>query len=148
MPYLNNFFQLSIRESAAETLDVCLKLVEVRERGSKKQWHRKIYDEAYKGLSHPAVEIIHGSLLSFRVLFTQPGKLLEDTKYREAFEIIFRLRDHKDPSVRKSVVSIFPGFAYHETEVFVREYLNFTMDFLLNQSRKEKEKSACKSYSV
>jgi FKBP12-rapamycin complex-associated protein len=101
-----------------------------------------------KNISQLQLEAIHGALLAFRCLFNQEGKYLEDSKYREAFEQIFRLREHKEFIVRKTVVSSFPGLAKHESDFFVKDYLHFTVDFLLNQARKEKDKSICKLLCV
>ncbi len=136
--------QPNIRESAAETLDACLRLVQIRDKNSKKQWQRKVYEEAVRGLSQVSVDIIHGSLLAFRCLLNHSMKFMEDSKYRETFELIFRLREHKEPMIRKVVILAIAGLASYDSDLFARDYLSPSMEFILISLRKEKEKSTCK----
>jgi FKBP12-rapamycin complex-associated protein len=103
-----------------------------------------VYEEAVRGLSQVSVDIIHGSLLAFRCLLNHSMKFMEDSKYRETFELIFRLREHKEPMIRKVVILAIAGLASYDSDLFARDYLSPSMEFILISLRKEKEKSTCK----
>jgi FKBP12-rapamycin complex-associated protein len=130
----------SIRESAADALGGCLEIIYHRESPYQKQWYRKIYDEAQKGFKSATNESIHGSLLILSQLLLKPQEYLLQ-KYRETFDTIFKLRDHKDALVRKLVILLLPSLAKVDPNTFKTEYLEAVMIHLLPQLKKDKEKS-------
>ena len=139
----NSFFdgKIAIRECAATTIVICLSLVEQRDDPLRKIWYRKLYDESCKNLKSSNPDIIHGSILAVRALVSGKGKHM-DQNIREIFETLFKLREHKDIVVRKSVVQVLPDLAIYDPVLFSEEYLNTAMGYLLSQLRKEKDKNA------
>ncbi|TPX35002.1 hypothetical protein SmJEL517_g02512 [Synchytrium microbalum] len=130
-----------IREGAAETLSATLDLVNQRESHSRRQWYRKIFDEAQKGFKMNTADAIHGSLLTLRVLLFPAATQFMDGRYREICDLILKYKDHRDVLIRKTVILSIPALATFETETFVTNYLNPSMNHLLGQLKKEKDRS-------
>ena len=65
----------SIRESAAQALDVCLVLVHQRENAMQNTWYEKLILETQKGFKIGTAEAIHGSLLVWRTLLKNTGNV-------------------------------------------------------------------------
>ncbi len=60
---------------------------------------------------------MHGSLLVLKELLEQGGMYMQSC-YSEACDIVFRFKDHRDPTIRKTVVVLIPDLAnYAPTEV-------------------------------
>lgn len=66
---------------------------------------------------------------------------MQDAELKYVFEILFRLKDHKELIIRKCVVNVIPNLAKFNTQLFVSEYLDTSIVYLLGQLRKEKEKN-------
>ncbi|KAJ3318282.1 phosphatidylinositol kinase- protein kinase tor1, partial [Blyttiomyces sp. JEL0837] len=130
-----------IREGGAEALSACLSLLQQRESQQRRQWYRKIYDEAERGTKSSSSDAIHGSLLVFRELLTHTGKYM-DSKYKETAETILKYREHKDSLVRRTVILLCPTLATFDPDSFVTMYLNACMSYLLSQLRKDRDRSA------
>lgn len=54
--------------------------------------------------------------------------------------MIYKIRENKDVTIRKSVVQLIPDLAFYDTQIFVSEFLTSSMTFLLGQLRKEKDR--------
>ncbi|RKO94116.1 armadillo-type protein, partial [Blyttiomyces helicus] len=130
-----------IREGAADALNATLALVHVRENQQRKQWYRKILEEAQKGFKIGSSDAIHGSLLTLRELLTQKGTYPPD-RYKELCESVLKYKDHRDSLVRRTVILMIPTLAQFDPDSFVSAYLNGCMSYLLSQLRKEKDRSA------
>jgi FKBP12-rapamycin complex-associated protein len=130
--------KLYIREAAAALLSTCLDLIQQRDSHMKKQYQRKLYDEVYKGLKGSSIDAIHGSLLALQCLIHQ--KFFDGSKFTEACDAVFKLRDHKDALVRKSVVLVMPILASFDSAAFGSEYLDAMMSHLFTLLKKEKER--------
>ncbi len=63
----------TIRESAAQLLAACLEIVIQRERQTRSPFLHQILQDAQMGLKMPQVEIVHGSLLTYRELLLHGG---------------------------------------------------------------------------
>ncbi|KAJ3290058.1 phosphatidylinositol kinase- protein kinase tor1 [Borealophlyctis nickersoniae] len=130
-----------IREGAADALGATLALVHVRESQQRKQWYRKILEEAQKGFKIGSSDAIHGSLLTLRELLGQKGTYPHD-KYKELCESVLKYREHRDGLVRRTVILMIPTLAKFDVENFVVTYLHDCMAYLLMRLRKEGERSA------
>ncbi|KAJ3215347.1 phosphatidylinositol kinase- protein kinase tor1 [Dinochytrium kinnereticum] len=134
--------KVGIREAGAEALSACLLLIQSRESQDKKNWYKKLFDEAERGLMRStSAESIHGSLLAIRELLSNSGSFM-DSKYKDVSETIMRFKDHKDALVRGTVISLCSSLAEFDPETFVNLYLGSTMNYLLTQVKKEKDRSA------
>ncbi|KAJ3030013.1 UNVERIFIED_CONTAM: phosphatidylinositol kinase- protein kinase tor1, partial [Siphonaria sp. JEL0065] len=130
--------KVTIRESGAEVLSACLQLMQQRESHLRRQWYRKIYDEAERGILKTLnPDSLHGCLLVYRELFGHAGKFM-DTKYIETSEAIIRFRDHTNPLIRRTVIQLFPVLATYNTTSFVSTHLNVCIDYLLGELRRDR----------
>ena len=128
-----------IRECAAYTLSICLDLIEQRDDQLRKQWYRKIYDEACKNLKSSSAVEIHGSILAIRSLVSC-GRFM-DSNIREVFDNVFKLRESKEIMVRNIVIQVLPDLALYDPSLFANEYLNIAMSYLLGQLKKDKDRN-------
>ncbi|KAJ3064819.1 phosphatidylinositol kinase- protein kinase tor1, partial [Podochytrium sp. JEL0797] len=134
--------KLQIRETGAEALGACLKVMVQRESHQHTQWYTKVYTEASKGIlsqkTNASVETLHGSLLALREMLKCTAKFMEN-KYPEASELILRNRDSKDTLVRKTVISLCSTLASFNTASFLSMHFNTYLPYLLGQLRREKD---------
>ncbi|KAJ3083694.1 phosphatidylinositol kinase- protein kinase tor1, partial [Quaeritorhiza haematococci] len=133
--------KVTIREGAADALNACLELVYQRESQLRRQWYRKIFEEAQKGLKLNSPDAIHGSLLILRELLTHTGKFM-DSRYKEITETILKFKDHRDALVRRTVIALIPTLAAFDPETFVSTYLGVCMGHLLGQLKKDRDRSS------
>ncbi|KAI8620292.1 armadillo-type protein [Chytriomyces sp. MP71] len=127
-----------IRESGAEVLRACLQLMQQRESHLRRQWYKKIYDEAERGVFKSLnPDSLHGCLLVYRELLGHTGKYM-DSKYSETSDSIVRLKDHTNPLIRRTVIELFPVLASYNTSRFVAAHLNVCVEYLAGELRREK----------
>ncbi|KAF9162608.1 phosphatidylinositol kinase- protein kinase tor1 [Actinomortierella ambigua] len=132
-----------VREAAADALSAVLIIIANRESQQKTGWYARIHEEAQRGLRIASTESIHGSLLVFRELLLHAGMFM-NSRYKETCETVFRYKDHRDGLVRRAVVSLIPDLAAYNPTAFAREYLDKSMEHLLSQLRKDKDRSPIK----
>lgn len=131
--------KVTIRESAVEALRAALDLISERETRLRSQWHTKILEEAHKGLKSSGSDSIHASLLGIGELLRNPGEFML-ARFKEMCDIILRYRDHKDRLVRKTVISLLPRLATFYPELFIQNYLNMCMNYLLISLKRDSER--------
>lgn len=121
----------------------CLKLTQVRENQTRRQLYKKLFDEAQKGLKpNHSPDVIHGSLLALREISIHMVKLA-DGKFMEICELVQKFREHRDSLVRKTVIGMIPTLAELDPDSFFKEnYLSSSMNYLVGQLKKEKERAA------
>ncbi|KAI9327967.1 armadillo-type protein [Obelidium mucronatum] len=130
--------KVTIRESGADVLSACLQLLQERESHLRRQWYRKIYDEAERGILKTLnPDSLHGCLLVYRELFSHAGKFM-DSKYADTSEAIIRFRDHTNAMIRRTVIQLFPVLASYNTSLFVSLHLNACIDYLLGELRRDR----------
>lgn len=68
--------------------------------------------------------------------------------YFETAEMILRHRNHRDPLIRKAVVSLIPALAEYDSQKFSDNFLHRAMGHLLEQLMKPTERSSgtCSTY--
>ncbi|KAI9352104.1 armadillo-type protein [Obelidium mucronatum] len=134
--------KLQIRETGADALGTCLKVMVQRESHQHTQWYTKVYLEASKGIlsqkTATAIDTLHGSLLALREMLKYTVKFME-SKYPEASELILRNRDSKDTLVRRTVISLCATLASFNTSTFLSLHFNTYIPYLLGQLRREKD---------
>ncbi|KAI0192013.1 armadillo-type protein [Xylaria flabelliformis] len=124
-----------IRTTAGETVCACFRIIRERDQEMKQTWMSKMYTETLVGLKMNTVESVHASLLVLRELLEQGGMFMQD-HYQEACEIVFRHKDHRDPTIRKTVVMLIPDLANYSPADFALTYLHKFMLFLSGMLKK------------
>ncbi|KZL74444.1 phosphatidylinositol 3-kinase tor2 [Colletotrichum incanum] len=129
-----------IRATSAETVAACFRIIRERDQELKQTWMEKAYAELMRGLQHGTVEYIHASLLMLKELLEQGGMFMQD-HYPEACEIVLRYKDHRDVTIRKTVVLLIPDLASYSPAEFDRSYLHKFMVYLSGMLKKDKERN-------
>jgi FKBP12-rapamycin complex-associated protein len=129
-----------IRETSAETVSACFRIIRERDQEMKQIWMSKIYNEARQGLKVNTVESIHASLLVLKELLEQGGMYMQD-HYQEACDIVFKHKDHRDPTTRKTVVLLIPDLASYSPAEFAHTWLHKFMVYLSGMLKKDKERN-------
>lgn len=62
--------------------------------------------------------------------------------YEETAETILRLRSHRDPLVRRTVIGLIPTLAVYDTQTFSERFMHKAMGHLLEQLQKPSERSS------
>lgn len=61
--------------------------------------------------------------------------------YREACDIVFRYKDHREPAIRKTVILLIPNLASYAPNDFAANHMHKFMVYLLGMLKKEKERN-------
>jgi FKBP12-rapamycin complex-associated protein len=130
-----------IRETAAEAVSECFKIIASRDTSVKQQWFSRIYEESLQGLKSSNVDSIHGSLLILTELLLK-GAMFMNEHYRNTCEIVLRLKDHRDVKIRTQVVFTIPILASYAPMDFTNNYLHRFMIYLQAQLKREKERDS------
>ncbi len=129
-----------IRVTSGETVSACFRIIRERDQEMKQAWMTKMYNELLVGLRTNTVECIHASLLVLKELLEQGGMYMQE-HYQEACEIVFRHKDHRDVTIRKTVVMLIPDLANYSPADFAHSYLHKFMVYLSNMLKKDKERN-------
>lgn len=129
-----------IRDTSGETVCACFRIIRERDQEMKQTWMAKMYTETLVGLKLNSAEATHASLLVLRELLEQGGMFMQE-HYQEACEIVFRHKDHRDLTVRKTVVMLIPDLANYSPADFALTYLHKFMLFLSGMLKREKERN-------
>ncbi|KAH9885310.1 FAT-domain-containing protein [Xylariomycetidae sp. FL2044] len=129
-----------IRATSGETVSACFRIIRERDQEMKQAWMTKMYNETLVGLKINTVECVHASLLVLKELLEQGGMYMQD-HYQEACEIVFRHKDHRDPTIRKTVVLLIPDLANYSPSDFAHTYLHKFMVYLSGMLKKDKERN-------
>ncbi|KAF8309257.1 phosphatidylinositol 3-kinase [Clavulina sp. PMI_390] len=127
-----------IREAGADLLASCFDVVGARQDLLAVSLNPvKILKESLSGLKSSQVDVIHGSLLAYRVilLHSSSAQYINES-FLENAEAIWRLREHKDAQIRRAVISILPTLAVYDTQTFAEKFLDRTMTFLVPALRR------------
>lgn len=129
-----------IRQTAAEAISACFQIIRERDPAMRQTWQAKIYDEAVQGVRQGSVEHIHGSLLVIKELLHQGGMFMHD-HYAEVCNIVFQHKDHRDVTIRRTVVVLIPELANYSPVEFATSYLHKFMVFLSGMLKKDKDRN-------
>ncbi|KAI9896683.1 hypothetical protein N3K66_008855 [Trichothecium roseum] len=129
-----------IRVTSAETVSACFRIIRERDQEMKQIWMGKIYEQTKAGLKSTTVESVHASLLVLKELLEQGGMFMQEY-YHQACEIVFKHKDHRDPTVRRTVVLLIPDLASYAPTEFAREWLHKFMLYLSGMLKKDKERN-------
>jgi FKBP12-rapamycin complex-associated protein len=129
-----------IRETSAETVSACFRIIRERDQEMKQIWMGKIYHETKQGLKGNTLESIHASLLVLKELLEQGGMYMQE-HYQEACEIVFKYKDHRDATIRNTVVLLIPDLASYSPADFAQTWLHKFMVYLSGMLKKDKERN-------
>lgn len=130
-----------IRDTAAQAASECFEIIAARDMQVRQSWFARIHEEALAGLKSNNVDWIHGSLLVLKSLLLK-GAMFMNEHYRNACEIVLRLKDHRDPKIRNQVVLTIPVLASYAPVDFTEIYLHKFMIHLQAQLKRDKERNA------
>ncbi|KAF7334695.1 Serine/threonine-protein kinase TOR [Mycena venus] len=142
---------LLVREAATELLASCLEIGQQRWKRFRAlssngplEYLPQILQDAQTGLKSDQPEVIHGSLLTFRALFLHAGMSLHSLTvrssssqfmhytFRDTVDAILAHRAHRDPAVRRMVISMIPTFASYNVSAFKEFFLREAMAHLFS----------------
>ncbi|KAK5278839.1 phosphatidylinositol kinase-related protein kinase tor1, partial [Exophiala xenobiotica] len=130
-----------IRRTAAHSVSACFGVMVARDAQFQAHWFAKIYSKALEGFrATSTVDETLGSLLILMELLQQGNMFMHDF-YRNACEIVLRLKDHRDPRIRTQVVQMIPVLAEYAPLEFINNYLHKFMIYLQAQLKREKERN-------
>ncbi|KAI5860910.1 FAT-domain-containing protein [Durotheca rogersii] len=129
-----------IRATSAETVSACFRIIRERDQEMKQAWMNKMYNDTLLGLKINTVESVHASLLVLKELLEQGGMYMQE-HYQEACEIVYRHKDHRDVTIRKTVVLLVPDLANYSPADFAHTYLHKFMLYLSGMLKKDKERN-------
>lgn len=65
-----------------------------------------------------------------------------EAKHKDICDVVFKMRDHRDPQIRKTIIFMLPSLAVYNPQSFSIDYLPESMSFLMHALKnKDKEKS-------
>ncbi|KEY75200.1 hypothetical protein S7711_01639 [Stachybotrys chartarum IBT 7711] len=129
-----------IRATSAETISVCFRIIRERDQDMKQLWMSKIWAECKAGLNQNTVESTHASLLVLKELLEQGGMYMQE-HYQVSCDIVYKHKDHRDPTIRKTVILLIPDLASYAPAEFAVNWLHNFMVYLSNLLKKEKERN-------
>jgi FKBP12-rapamycin complex-associated protein len=141
-------------------LGSCLDLIHPREKSFRNEQYTKILDEAERTLDQRGAspDSIHGGLLALQSLLNHSEMVrrcmhhpLHEAKllvqfmkdhYRNACELILRFKDHKEPLIRRTVITLIPAMGTYDQQAFQELFLHRSMAHLQHQLSKPGERDA------
>ena len=133
-----------IRTASAETVCAALRIIRERDKTVSDACVVKLYNEAISavkpGAAPASVEHVHGSLLCLKELLENGGMFMTP-HYQAACDAALRFRDHRDPMVRKTVVSLIPDLASYSPVDFANVHMHKFMAHLISMLKNPKERN-------
>ncbi|KAI7642576.1 TOR1 phosphatidylinositol 3-kinase, partial [Hortaea werneckii] len=132
-----------IRETSAEVVSQLFKILSARDPQARQSCLSRVFESAQEGLKRATVECIHGSLLAYKELLVQGGMFMHGTRYKEVCEkvLLQQYRDHRDPTIRRTVVEIIPILAGYAPKEFCHHYLARSMQHLQTLLKDPKQRN-------
>lgn len=132
-----------IRETAAEVVFHSFKILSARDPQHRSTCLTRMFEGAQDGFRRGTVECIHGSLLTYKELLVQGGMFMHGTKYKDACErvLLQQYREHRDPTIRRTVVDIIPLLAAYAPREFCHQYLARSMQHLQTLLKDPKQRN-------
>ena len=130
------------RKTSAEAVSSCFAVMVARDSAFRVHWFQKVWDHCLGNLRTSTIgDVLHGSLLVLRELVIY-GAMFMENFYRNACEIVLRLKDNREARIRTQVVLILPVLADYAPMDFITNYLHRFMIYLQAQLKREKERNA------
>lgn len=135
--------KVAIREVSADVVSQCFKILSARDPQQRQTCLTRMYESVQNGFRLGTVESIHGSLLALNDLLLQGGMFMHGQRYKDACEKVLNVqyRDHRDPTIRRTVVDIIHVLAQYAPSEFCRNYLARSMSHLQTLLKNPKERN-------
>lgn len=132
-----------IRETAAEVVSQCFKILSARDPQQRLTCLTRMFEGAQDGFKRGTVECVHGSLLVYKDLLQQGGMFMHGSKYKDASDrvLLQQYREHRDPTIRRTVVEIIPLIASYAPKDFCNHYLARSMQHLQTLLKDPKQRN-------
>ena len=132
-----------IRETASEVVSQCFKILSARDPQQRSTCLTRMFEGAQDGFRRGTIECVHGSLLTYKELLVQGGMFMHGSKYKDACERVLQqqYREHRDPTIRRTVVEIIPLLAAYAPKEFCHNYLARSMQHLQNLLKDPKQRN-------
>jgi len=132
-----------IRETSAEVVAQCFKILSARDPQTRQTCLTRTFEAAQDGFRRATIECIHGSLLACKELLVQGGMFMHGSKYKDACERVLQqqYREHRDPTIRRTVVEIIPILAGYAPKEFCHNYLARSMQHLQTLLKEPKQRN-------
>ncbi|KAJ2848669.1 phosphatidylinositol kinase- protein kinase tor1, partial [Coemansia erecta] len=111
--------RLEMRIAAARTLGACLDLVPMQDQTTRNPWLNYLFEELDRVHKFGTVEGFHAALLICQELVLHGGMYMQ-SRYSDASEMALKLKDHRDPVVRKAAINLLPILARYSPQDFAR----------------------------
>ena len=130
-----------IRESTAEAVSAIFEIIAARDVQLRDQWFARVYNEILHGFKANVVEAVHGSMLALKELLLKGGMFMQNgTRYADACDKIFMLKDHREPLIRRQVTVMIPILAGYYPQEFGSSYLHKFMMHLQGQLKRQQDR--------
>ncbi|KAF1821278.1 TOR1 phosphatidylinositol 3-kinase [Dissoconium aciculare CBS 342.82] len=132
-----------IRETAAEVVFHSFQILSARDPQHRSTCLSRMLEGAQDGFKRNTVECIHGSFLAYKELLVQGGIFMHGSKYKEVCErvLVQQYREHRDPTIRRTVVDIIPLLAAYAPREFCHHYLARSMQHLQTLLKDPKQRN-------
>ncbi|KAF2500193.1 ARM repeat-containing protein [Lophium mytilinum] len=130
-----------IRESAAEAISACFEIISPRDSSMRQDFFGRVYKEILVGFSMNTNDSIHGSLLTMKELLEKGAMFMTGPRYKDACDMVLRYKDHREPLIRREVVTIIPILASYAPQEFASQYLHQCMLHLQGLIKKDRDRS-------
>ena len=109
-----------------------LKLIENREEGNRKDLYTQIYNKAKGDFTSCDALSLHGSLLIIEALLSHSKVDLQKQHYIEICENVLKLKDYKNPTIKRTIIMLILKLAACSVYAFVSKYLNTLISFIMD----------------
>ena len=135
--------KVAIRETAAETVSMCFSILSARDQVTRQNCLVRMLETAQDGFKKGTVECVHGSLLVYKELLNQGGMFMHGPRYKDACErVLLRdYREHRDPTIRRTVVDIIPILSGYAPKEFCHHWLARSMQHLQTLLKDPKQRN-------
>ncbi|KAJ1765017.1 phosphatidylinositol kinase- protein kinase tor1, partial [Coemansia sp. RSA 1843] len=111
--------RMEMRNAAARTLGACLDLVPMQDQTTRNPWLNYLFEELQRGYQSGTIEGFHAALLICQELVLHGGMYMQ-SHYTNASDMALKLKDHRDPVVRKAAINLLPTLARYSPQDFAR----------------------------
>lgn len=132
-----------IRETSAEVVSQLFKILSARDPQNRQTCLTRTFEATQDGFKRGTVECVHGSLLAYKELLVQGGMFMHGTRYKEVCERVLmqQYREHRDPTIKRTVVEIIPILAGYAPKEFCHNYLARSMQHLQTLLKDPKQRN-------
>jgi FKBP12-rapamycin complex-associated protein len=103
----------------------------------KLQYFHKLWNNIISGFNKKNDSIIHGNLLVLGELMDLNDEFMI-CKFKNISEIIWKYFNYNNHLIIRTVLSLLPKLANLNINIFVNEYLNLSLEYIIKEMQHEK----------